>query len=387
MKNLLKELKFSKEINFLFLSIFLFATAAGSLLVLLPAMLDKNGFAAHHVNIYFAFEMAGGICMSFFLMKIVAKFHTFNTIKIAALTYAAIVSLIYFCNHFYLWFFIAFSIGMLWFMYVITRQSWLNMLLQNERRGIATAIFTMAIAFGISLGPVLVRINGAANYSSFLIVSLLVVISFICLKPLEKLERSEISAKKIKLKNFFQQNPELFLSRFFTDFQVYLMLTFTVTFGIKNGLSAENSGLLITSFMISCLIDIFIGGAFKKYPAQKIINFGFCGSFMCFLGIFLLHEYYSLLLIIYFILGMFCGCMFIGNLKLLNDSYDKKHLLAANSTFQLIASLGSMSASILGAFLINIFGTLAFPPTLLLSPIIYLSFITLHAHRNNKKKN
>lgn len=384
MKNLVSELKFSKEINFLFLSIFLFAIAAGSLLVILPATLIHKGFASYQVNIYFAFEMAGGIAMSFFLTKIVARLHTFNTIKIASLTYATIILLLYFCDHFYLWFLLSFLIGMLWFMYVITRQSWLNMLVTNEQRGIVTAIFTMAIAFGIFLGPIIVKINGATNYLSFVIVAALTFISFIALKPLQKLEKSEISSEKITLTQFFQDNPELFISRFFTDFQVYLTLTCTVIFGIKIGLSAETAGLLISSFMISCLIDLFIGDAFKKYPAKQIINFGFIGSFFCFLAIFFFYQFYIPLLCIYFILGIFSGCMFIGNIKLLNDSYDKKYLVAANSTFQLIASLGSICASIFGACLINIFGILAFPPTLIVSPLVYLSFITFHKKKNAK---
>ena len=385
MKNLVTELKFSKEINFLFLSILLFAIAVGSLLVILPAILLEKGFAPYQVNIYFAFEMAGGIAMSFYLTKIVARLNSFQTIKIASISYAAITSIMYFCSNFYLWFLISFAIGMLWFMFVITRQSWLNMLIHNEQRGIATAIFTMAIAVGIFIGPIIVKINGATSYLSFLIVSLLTVISFICLQPLKKIEIPEISSQKIKIKKFFNDNPELFLSRFFTDFQVFLTLTCTVTFGIKIGLSAETAGLLISSFMFSCVIDIFIGDAFKKYSAQRIINFGFLGSFFCFLAIYLLYQYYAILLVIYFILGIFCGCMFIGNLKLLNDSYDKQDLLAANSTFQLIASLGSMAAAILGAFLINIFGILAFPPTLLFSPVIYLIFITFHARKHATK--
>lgn len=383
MKNLLKDLTFPKEINLLFLSVLLFAITMGINFVIFPATLTLKGFLAHNIGIFFAFDTLGCIVMSLILSKIVAQLHVLQTIKISAIAYCLIVAAIYFCQSFYLWLAFSFTLGAFWFMYVITRQAWFNILLNSKKRGIASAIFTMAIAFGIFLGPVIVKFSGATNYASFLISSLLVAASLLCLYPLRNAPKPEITPEKIKLTTFFKDNPKIFLARFFIDFQTFVILTLTVSFGIHNGLSAETAGLLISAFMISCVLDIFIGVAITKLNPQKIINFGFIVSLACFISIALFKQYYLALLVSYFILGIAGGCIFITTLNVNNENYSKDKLVAANATFQLIGSLGSISGALISACLINFIGILGFLITITASPIIYLSFILFYDKKNH----
>ncbi len=378
MRSLSKQLTFSRELNFLFLSVLLFATAMGINLVTFPTILNKHGVDAAHIGIAFTLDAFGGILMSFFLSKFVARVTMIRVLKFSAISYATITAIIYFCQNFYLWAALAFLMGNLWFAYVITRQSWLNILLENKRRGVGLGIFSMLISAGIALGPVIVSVSGAESYSSFLISAMLVILSLRCLDPLKNTAQPQLESKRIPLRSFFKNNPRCFLARFFLDFQTYLLLTFTVVFGVRIGLSYEAAGLLISAYMASGFFDIFIGFLLKKTSPYKLINIGFLGCMYSFLAIILYHESHSFLLGAYFIFGMFIACIYVSVFKISNDDYSKEKLVAANSTFQLIGSIGSLFGSLVGGYLVNIFGTNGFPIAMVLSCAFYLTFLVTY---------
>ena len=163
MQKVFQQLTFPRELNFLFLSILLFAIAMGINLVTFPTILTLHGVDAARIGIAFTIDTFGGVLMSFFLSRLVSYFTMMRVLKFSSFGYAAIISLIYFYQNFYLWAALAFMMGSLWFMYVITRQSWMNILVKNNQRGVATGIFSMIISAGIALGPVIVRLTGAVE--------------------------------------------------------------------------------------------------------------------------------------------------------------------------------------------------------------------------------
>jgi predicted MFS family arabinose efflux permease len=216
-----------------------------------------------------------------------------------------------------------------------------------------------------------------------LISALLVIASFFCLKPLSNKPQPQLESKRIGLKEFFKTNPHAFLARFFLDFQVFLLLTFTVIFGVKIGLSEESSGFLISAFAVSGFFDILVGFALKKWNPYRLINLGFAGCLCCFLAIILFHNSYIFLLSLYFLYGIFVACIYVSVFKISNEDYEKEKLVAANSTLQLIGSSGSLFGSSIGGLLFNIFGTSGFPLTIILSCLCYLIFWVIYEKKSN----
>lgn len=373
----LQQLKFSRQLNLLFLSVLLFAMAMGINLVTFPTVLNKHGVSSSQIGLAFTLDSFGGILVSFFLSRIVSKLSMMRTLCISSFAYAAIILLIYFYQNFYWWAALAFVMGSLWFTYVITRQSWLNILVEDNQRGIAMGIFSMSISAGIACGPFVVKLFGADNYFTFVASAALVVASFFCLKPLKSSAQPNIQGRRIKLYDFFKTNPVVFLGRFFLEFQTYFLLTFSVLFGVKIGLSYEAAGLLISAYMASGFFDVIAGFALKKWSALQLINFGFIGCLCCFLAVIFIHNYHFLLST-YFVFGIFVACAYVSLLKASNDSYEKHKLVAVNATFQLVGSGGSFFGSLVGGILFNIFGAQGFPITMVLSCICYLSFLVFN---------
>lgn len=372
---------FSRELNLIFCSIFLFAIALGINAVSFPATLNLHGIDAAKIGIAFTLDCLGGIAMSFFLSKIAARLKMIRTMAIAAISYSAVILLIYFYQNFYLWAALSFAMGNLWFMYVITRQSWLNILLKDEQRGVGLGIFSMLISAGIALGPIIVSFTGAEDYSSFIISAALTSLSFFCLLPLHATEHPNLEPRRIPLKEFFKTNPRNFLAQFFLNFQSYVLLTFTVIFGVKIGMTYEVAGLLISAYMTSGFFDLMVGFFLKRWSPYQLINFGFLGCLSIFLLIIFFRDFYFLV-VSYFIFGIFIACIYVSALKVCNDDFNSEKLVAANSTFQLIGSIGSLCGSLIGGILINVFGAIGFPITIVVSCIFYLTFLTIYEKKH-----
>jgi MFS family permease len=268
--------------------------------------------------------------------------------------------------------------GIFWLAYNITRQAWLNMFFTPEQRGVGLGIFSLVLAFGLGTGPLIVSFSGANSYSSFLISAALVVASFYCLLPLHKQPKINIESKRIPLLQFLKNNPRCFLGRFFLDFQTYLLFTFTVIYGRSIGLSYEAAGLLITSYLVSGICDLGVGFMLKKISAYKMVNIGFIICIFSFLLIILYNISYVFLLLMYFIFGIGIGCIYVSIYKICNDDYEKEKLVAANATFQLIGSSGSICGSLIGGYMLDIFGNQGFPITMVLSCVLYLSFLVIY---------
>ncbi len=374
---MIKNLQFTKEINLLFASIFLFAVAIGIDLVTFPAILSENSVSSAQIGIISIFEICGGLFASLILSKFVAKSGLQKTMAIAAIAYSICILFIYFYQGFFLWLAFIFLMGFCWFLYVITRQAWFNIMLSDEQRGIATGIFSATIALGLAAGPLIVKFSGATNYTSFIISALLVLASYALIYKIKVEKTVSLSEEKISLKEFFTQNPRCFVARFCLDFQSYFLLIFTVIYGRKINLSYELSGLLITAFMVSGFFDIVVGFILKKANPYKVMNIGFLIALLSFFIILFYNKSYPLLLALFLLFGVGIACIYVSVFKLANESFAKEKLVAANSTFQIIGSCASLCGGFFGGLIINYFGAIGFPLTIIFINLVYLGFVFL----------
>lgn len=381
----LKDLKFSKEVNLIFLSIFLFASSIGINIVTFPTILEKNGISSAQIGFAATCDILAGIITSFFLSKIAAKFGIIRTLFISSSIYAIAILLIYFYQNYYLWLGFCIIMGSAWFSFIITRQAWLNSLLSNDKRGIGLGIFSLSIAAGIAFGPIIVNKFGAESYSSFIISAILTISSFQVIARIKKNHDLEIESRYINLIEFLKHNPRCFLARLFLDFQNYFLIVFTVIFGKKIGFSAEKSGLLISAFMASGFFDVYVGFLLKKYSPYKLTNIGFIGCFILMIVITIFHNSYLTLLISYFFFGISIALIYVSSFTIVNIDYKDEKLVAANSTFQSIGSIGALLSLLIGGYLMTIFEAYGFTINMILGSSAYLIFLIFYNKKHGKK--
>lgn len=381
----LKDFSFSKELKFLYLSFFLFAVAFGINLVIFPTNLKSHGASPAMVGVASAMETFGAIITSFFLAKIVNSLGIFKSLKITALIYSSLTLFLYFYLSYFYWLLTIFVIGCCWFIYAITRVSWLNILLSNSKRGVGIGIFSMIISLGVGIGPVIVKVFSADSPYSYLASALFTISSMLALIPLKHHKNPIINSTRISLSDFFKKNPQCFLARFFLDFQSFSLMSFTVIYGVSLGYSFESAGLFISAYYASGFFDLIAGIVSKNIKPQKLINFGFFGCIYCFLILLIYHQSYWFIILIYFLFGAFIAFIFVAVYKMMNEDYGKDQLVSAGATFQLIGTLGSIAGSLTTGIIFQIFGTQGFPATIILGCTIYIAFLIFYDSKNFQK--
>ena len=86
---------------------------------------------------------------------------------------------------------------------------------------------------------------------------------------------------------------------------------------------------------------------------------------------------------LFFLFGLFIACIYVSVFKMINEDYEEKDLIPANSTFQFVGTCGALMGSLICGFMINFFGAQGFPITICFGCLFYLTFLVIY--EKNKK--
>jgi len=207
-------------------------------------IMGKIKFLAGHFVHYP--DIFGGIVIICLLHKLGKKIGIFNSILLFSLIAAIVILLLPFYQNFTLWFLLSFALGTSIISIITLRSAWINITIKSKIRSMIIAISSTVLCAGFTIGPIIVKFIGAGNYKVFVISSFCTLLSCLVLLPIRKIEPKLIPHSKLRLAVFIKRNSKIILARFLTDLQCGTIIFFTVIYGIKNGISAENSGLLIS---------------------------------------------------------------------------------------------------------------------------------------------
>ncbi len=343
-------------ISCLILSLTFTALSAGINVITYPAILIANSVPVLLIGFAFSFELIAGIATSFFLSRMISKIGLKNSIIIFTLIYIAIILGIYFYINYAFWLFLSALNGICWISFFAIRQAWINNLISSKQRSVMIGLSGAVVSTGFLVAPMIVDHFGARNYQLFLISAIFVAISSLMLIPTRKTSPSKIIAARIAFKSFFKSIPQAFLGNFVAELQIFSVLVFSIILGQKIGYSTEKSGFLISAFAASGICDLCSGILIKKLDNPKqMINIGILLCLLSAISAMIWHQNYLLLLAIYFIYGVSIGLTFVAASTVTNNYYQKEQLIAANTTFQAIGTIGALIGSLLIGFFMQIF--------------------------------
>ncbi len=382
-------IKFSRDQNFIALFYLLFSILIASIsfginIVAFSAVLLNHQVSPFLIGTANAIEVFSSIILSFFFSKIVSRLTILKAAIVFAAIYCASILSIFFYQNFYLWLFFCVLNGSSWFALFVIRQAWINHLVHDKNRSIILALTTTIFCGGFIGGSFVVKYFGALNYTSFLLSSSFIALSILILILIKDTRPKTIDSQRIGFYDFFKHNPRVALAKFLLDLQNFCLITLTVIFGVKIGLSAENAGLLIAAFMASGMCDLYAGFLVKKYNPYKMIKLGFIGCLTTIVIAIFTYESYITLLILFFLFGASTASTFIATLTITNETFSKQKLIAANSTFQSIGAVGSLIGALCGGFFIQVFDFYGFFIAIILANIFYLTFTFFYEKKLTK---
>jgi MFS family permease len=366
----------------LIFSAFLFTFSAGINAVSFPFVLYQNQASPIIIGIIEGVEMLAGIFIAKFLYGISRKVGALKTIIAFALIEASIILILPLHYNFFLWIFLAFSSGICWFSVIALRQSWINIATKNHNRSMVMALNSTALCAGFALGPIAVKLIGAGQYLVFITSAILILFSCLSLL-LVKNHQPKLDDEKIDYWRIFKAHKNSFIARFLLDLQVIVVILFTVIYGIKNGFNAEDSGLLVSVFMLTGLADFLIGWMIKNKDLQKYINFGFFGALISMVFLPWISKNYYLLILAFVVYGWFISLIFLSLITKVNSNQNEKDLIAINSLFQAVGGLGALFGNLLVGIFMEIFDANGFVILIVGANLSYFILLILQRCRQN----
>jgi len=373
-------------IIFLLLNSFVFAISSGINSVSIPLILYKNLNSTSVIGISSAIEIFAGIIISGFLFTLSKKIGLLKMMVISAIIDSVIILILPFYQNFYLWILLIFIHGFSWCSIITMRQSWINIILDDKKRALMLALNSTMLCSGFTLGPIIVKFIGAGQYLVFVFSSFFAAIScfslFLINKYQPKLEKSFLH---LPIFTIIKNNSEIFFARFLLDFQCAVAITFTVIYGMKNGFSAENAGILVSAFMGISLFDFIIGFIIKS-NFKNYIRIGFVGCFLMILVLPLVMYNFYASMIIFAIYGWSTSLAFISATTQINSNLKNNEVVSVNSAFQAVALFGALCGTLLAGIIMRCIGANGFVVTIILANIIYfIHQLYLFLQKRNEK--
>lgn len=370
---------------FLLLSIFLASMSSAINVTAFPALLIKQNISPFLIGLATAIELFGNIAISFLLSRLIFRLSISSAMIICASVYALNICLIYFYQNYFLWLFFCFSNGICWFVLFVIRQSWLSSLMKTKKRALILSLTIVIFCAGFICGSIIVKTFKALSYLSFLTSAALILSSILILLPFKNKQPKRIYSRRIAYKDLLKHNPICCFARYLLDFQGGCIISLTILFGVKNGFSVENSGFLLAAYTASGICNLYGGYFVNKYDRQKIISVSFLGTFLLSLASLFFYKSYLSMLLIYFCYGALISLILTTILTIVNESFYKPKLLAANAAFQSLGAIGFLSGSLIGGLLMQFLGRFGFFLALFFANLVY--FIFVNFIKSNDAKN
>jgi MFS family permease len=377
----LSNYKFFVLVSIVFISGF----SQGMLLPLIAVIFEHDGASAS-LNGFHATALYIGILLaSPFIEKPLRKYGYKPLILTGLL--AVILSFFLFplWKLFWFWFVLRLLIGIGDHMLHFSTQTWITSSSPEKKRGRNISIYGIAFGAGFGIGPLMTKMLEVNESLPFWMAAALCSLSFLLMTSIRNEKPEKESARSVGATAFSRYRQVIrmawvsMLPPFGYGFlETTLHGSFPV-FALRNGISLDWVAVLLPSFVLGSLIfQLPLGVLSDRFGRKPILLFSIISGFFSFSATYWAMDNFWLLLILFFLSGMFVGSMFSLGIAYMSDLLPKHQLAAGNLFAGISFSIGSMTGPLVsgsfigwfkdGAFTLSICGMLFF----LCLPILFV---------------
>jgi MFS family permease len=239
----------------------------------------------------------------------------------------------------------------------VTAESWLNNAATNETRGQALSVYMIAQTVGIIAAQGLLLLADPAGYTLFIIISVLVSVSFapilLSISPTPAFD----TTKPMSLKNLIKTSPLGCAGMFLLGGIFAAQFGMSAIFGSKIGLSLGQISIFVSFFYIGAmLLQIPIGWLSDHMDRRRLIMIcAFIGAIGCVLPWTFAGNFYMLLVSALLIGGM-SNPLYSLLIAHTNDFLEYEDMAAASSGLLFINGLGAIAGPIVLGKMMDLMG-------------------------------
>jgi MFS family permease len=239
----------------------------------------------------------------------------------------------------------------------ITAESWLNNSVDNEKRGQALSLYMIVQMVGIVLAQGVLALGNPNGYSLFIIISILVSISFapilLSISPAPAFERTKL----MTLSRLFTTSPLACVGMFLLGGVFSAQFGMSAVFGAQIGLSLSQISLFVASFYIGAMIFQYpIGWVSDKMDRRLLILLISAASATGSASAYFAGGYFFALVFAAFLVGGLTNPLYSLLIAHANDFIEYEDMASAAAGLLFVNGVGAVSGPIIIGYAMNAFG-------------------------------
>ena len=355
-KNFTWNLSLFQDLLAIFSSIFISGIAYGIMMTMISFRLEANVENEILISLSTVVQIGAGVIFSRFLPSVGQKVGMIKSIIIGSIV-ASICSLLLFKFVFYwLWIVIIYFLGTSLFTTAVTRNTIMIDLSPPKIRSIIISIGITLVALGNAFGPILLNlIKTNDSFYSFLLASILYLISTIPLLRLKKADSIVREQKKVAIWRYIKNSPKIFFAGFTMSYIMASCSTFSIIYGIKIGMTPSEASMLFSSLLFGTIFYTVFGFLCNYFNRRFLIILSAFSS----LYVIYIINYYSNnenIFFLFFLLFSAMSGIKLPTLVLINEKYKPTQRLIVNSAFTRVALIGTICGLLTTGALMKHFG-------------------------------
>jgi MFS family permease len=239
----------------------------------------------------------------------------------------------------------------------ITAESWLNNSVDNEKRGQALSLYMIVQMVGIVLAQGVLALGNPNGYSLFIIISILVSISFapilLSISPAPAFERTKL----MTLSRLFTTSPLACVGMFLLGGVFSAQFGMSAVFGAQIGLSLSQISLFVASFYIGAMIFQYpIGWVSDKMDRRLLILLISAASATGSASAYFAGGYFFALVFAAFLVGGLTNPLYSLLIAHANDFIEYEDMASAAAGLLFVNGVGAVSGPIIIGYAMNAYG-------------------------------
>ena len=257
----------------------------------------------------------------------------------------------------------------------ITAESWLNNSVNNDKRGQALSLYMIVQMIGIVSAQGVLALGNPNGYSLFIIISILVSISFapilLSVSPTPAFERT----KPMSLAQLFRSSPLGCVGMFLLGGVFSAQFGMSAVFGSQIGLSLSKISLFVAAFYIGAMIFQYpIGWMSDRMDRRLLILLISASSAGGSVFAYFAGDYLFALVFAAFLVGGLSNPLYSLIIAHANDFIEYEDMASAAAGLLFVNGIGAISGPLIIGYAMNAFGPEIF------FVIIFLLMSTLAAY-------
>ncbi len=274
-----------------------------------------------------------------------------SLVSAAFILYAAVVDPI-------AWWLLRVLVGFCFSGIYVVAESWLNHSASNESRGQALSLYLIVQMAGMVLGQLLLNVADPAGYNLFVLITVLVSVSFAPMLLSSSASAPRITAARpMSLKELIRTSPLACFGILLLGGVYAVLYAMSPVYATERGLTIAQTSYFITAIFLGAMVFQFPIGWLSDRIDRRLLIIGVTavGALVSLAAIYL-GDNYLILLIAAFLLGGAANPTYSLLVAYANDYLEQDQMASAAGGLLFINGCGAMTGPVIVGYFMSNFG-------------------------------